>query len=180
MREIQFLHDQGDLPPSLEKVHFLRSLDKEVIDKVMDAAVMLECDPGDSLIIEGDATDFFCILLTGEMDIMKDGQRVSRLSGSGEMIGELALVTNRERAASVVAASHAYCLKIDPSSMEKLDLAERNGFYAALYRFTSKLLADRLTEASKKIAKLESKVRELSGLSAEADPDDGQPPVYRL
>ena len=179
MREIQYHHDSGQLPPSLEKVPFLRGMEEGLMEKLMGDAVILEFYRDDSLIVEGDVTDFFCILLTGQLDIVKDGEHVTTISGAGEMIGELALVNSQARTASVVAKSHGYCLKIEPTSLQELQEPERDAFYAKLYQFAAKMLATRLEEADKKIADLEANVRELSGLDVPKE-DRGGPVVYRL
>ena len=182
MREIPFRHDSGTLPPSLRKVPFLRGLDAGVSEKLMAESVLLECDPGDTIIIEGDESKFFCILLRGVMDVVKDGKNVNRISHPGEMLGELALITDSRRSASVVAAAHSFCLKVEPKFLEGLNDAERNGFYAQLYQFVTKILGERLDDSSKRIVGLEKKIQELSGVvpsDGTTDPED-QPGVYRL
>ena len=103
MREIRYQHEPGSLPPSLEKVSFLRGLDGDTIDGLLSESVLLECNPGDTIISEGDDSKFFCILLKGAMEILKDGKQVNQVSDSGAMVGELALVTDSTRNASVVA-----------------------------------------------------------------------------
>ena len=151
------------------------------MDKLLQQAVLLECDAGDRIISEGDESKFFIILLKGVMDVVKDGERVSRISHLGEMLGELALVNDSARTASIVSATHSFCLKIEPEFLDGLSDTERNGFYARLYQFVTKILGDRLEESSKRIAELEKKVDELSGSTGGDGPSPTrQPGVYRL
>ena len=109
MREIQYRHESGSLPPSLQQVPFLRGLKVEVLDKLLSGAVLLECEAGDAVISEGDESKFFCILLKGTMDVVKDGERVTRIGEPGEVVGELALVNDCRRCASFVAATLSFC-----------------------------------------------------------------------
>jgi CRP/FNR family cyclic AMP-dependent transcriptional regulator len=182
MREIQYRHESGSLPPSLEKVPFLRGLDAAVSESLIADSVLLECDPGDMVIEEGDDSKFFCILLKGAMDVVKAGKKITRFSDPGEMLGELALVNDSTRSASVVAVTHSFCLKVEPEFLDGLSDAERNGFFAQLYQFVTRILGDRLEESSKRIVQLETRVQELSGGTAgdpASDADDA-PGVYRL
>jgi len=181
MREIQYHHESGSLPPSLQQVPFLSGLKATLLDKLLSQAVLLECNPSDTLISEGDESKFFCILLKGAMDVVKDGEKVTRISELGEILGELALVNDSRRSASVVAATHSFCLKIEPEFLDGLSDAERNGFFAKLYQFVTKLLGERLEESSKRIAELEQQVHELSGAVSDPKPDAGDGAgVYRL
>ena len=181
MREIQYHHEAGSLPPSLQQVPFLRGLKETLLDKLLSEAVLLECEPGDAVISEGDDSKFFCILLKGAMDVVKDGEKVSRISEAGEILGELALVNDSRRSASVVAATHSFCLKIEPEFLDGLNDAERNGFFAKLYQFVTRLLGERLEESTKRIAELEHQVQQLSGARGDSAPGpDEEPGVYRL
>lgn len=178
MREIHYNHETGNLPPSLEKVPFLQGMGDSIIDKLLGEAVLLECDPGDTIVEENDETQFFCILLKGAVKIMKDGKEVSRLSDFGEMLGEMALATEHGRSASMIAASHVFCLKVEPEFLDDLSEADRNGFFAQLYRFVVKLLGERLEESSQRIASLEERLREFTGRNDASD--DGDTPVFRI
>lgn len=179
MREIRYRHESGQLPPSLERVPFLQGLEESMADTLLTDAVLLECDPGDTLISEGDDSRFFCILLKGAVDILKDGEKVNTIRHSGEILGEMALATENPRSASVVAKTHAFCLKVEPDFLDGLNEAERNGFFAKLYQFVVRLLGERLEQSSNRIAQLEEKVATFSGGSTE-DADGDGPKVYRI
>jgi len=180
MHEIRYRHESGKVPPSLETVPLLHSLGDTTMDSLLSQAVILECERGDTLIEEGDDSKFFCILLKGAVDIIKEGEKVNRINDSGEIVGEMALVTENPRSASVVAASHVYCLKIEPDFLEKLGEAERAGFFAKLYQFVVKLLGERLEESSRRIAQLEEQVATFSGAPKDGGDDSGDERVYRI
>ena len=178
MREIKYNHQPGSLPDSLQHVPFFHELKSGLIDELLSDAVLLECDPGDEFICEGDTTKYFCILLKGAMDILKNGRKVGSLKHPGEVVGEMALVTGTRRTASVVASEHSFCLKIEPEFLEDLSDADSNAFYAMLYKFVSRILGERLEESSRKIARLELQLRDSSGGDVERRTDE--PDVYRL
>ena len=99
MREYRYRHESGQLPPSLEEVPLLSGLEDSMIDTLLSDAVLLECNPGETIISEGDDSKFFCILLRGTVDITKDGEKVAQLAQAGEIVGELALATENTRSA---------------------------------------------------------------------------------
>ena len=161
MREIHYRHQEGMLPPTLQSVPFLQALDGEMLDKVLGNTVIIECERGDVIIKEGDDSNYFCILLKGTVDVTKGGERVARLDGAGEMLGELALLNGENRSASVVAATHAFCLRVEPEFLKELPDASRNAFYAILYRFVAGLLSERLDSCSKRLAEREDELRQI-------------------
>ena len=163
MRTITYHHVPGALPDSLQNVPFFLGLEDALIDKLLEESVLLECDPGDTIITEGERSRFFCILLKGTIDIVKQGKKVGRVANSGEIIGELGLASDTARTASAVASTPVFCLKVDPGFLVSFDDVERSGFYAALYKFVTKILGERLEESSRRIAQLEERVRQFEG-----------------
>ncbi len=161
MREIYYRHEGGALPPTLQRVPFLQEFEGELLDKVLANMVVLECERGDVIIKEGDDSKYFCILLKGSIDVTKGGERVAHIEGAGEVVGELALLNDENRSASVVAATHAFCLRVEPGFLEDLSDSGRHAFYAILYRFVTGLLSERLDACSKRLAAREDELRQI-------------------
>lgn len=163
MREIPYLHEPGLLPPSLARVPFLAKFDPPQLDRLLSHAVILDCDPGDVIIEEGDDSRFLCILLRGAVDVVRHGVRIAAIKDAGEVFGELAVLGGEARSASVVATTSVFCLRIDPEFLEGLTDLERSGFYAVVYRFVNALLAERLDDCSRRLAEVESELAALKG-----------------
>ena len=155
MKEYPYHHEPGQLPPSLASIPFLTGFDETGVNQILDNTSIVECDRGDTLIREGESPEFLYILLRGQVGVYKGHEKITSLNASGELIGELGLLNNEARSASVIADSPAYCLKIDSGFMNSISDAERSGFYAIIYRFLAELLADRLATTSAKLAELE-------------------------
>ncbi len=155
MREIPYNHETGNLPPTLAKVPFLKSVDQPALDGILKHSSLIECDPGDVIIREGDTPEEFFVLLRGTVQVTKSGKEVAVIDSAGELIGELGVLNQEARSATVAAATHAFCLKIGSRFLEKLSDADRNAYYAVLYRFLVEVLAGRLAETSARLAELE-------------------------
>ncbi|MEM0970507.1 MAG: hypothetical protein AAGJ31_14220, partial [Verrucomicrobiota bacterium] len=63
--------------------------------------------------------------------------------------------------ATLVAETQVYCLRVDPSFLEDLSDVERSAYYASLYCFLAKLLAERLDSTTTKLAIAEQRLSEL-------------------
>ncbi|XP_051551217.1 protein kinase, cAMP-dependent, regulatory, type II, alpha, B [Myxocyprinus asiaticus] len=114
----------------IESVPLLKSLQLSERMKIVDVLGMKSFKNGDQIIRQGDEADCFYIVESGEVKIMmrsktRAGQRsneeveIARCT-RGQYFGELALVTNKPRAASVYASGETRCLVIDVQAFERL------------------------------------------------------------
>lgn len=96
--------------------------------------------PGEILFKAGDAADGMYVMLEGALDVTVGGKVVEH-STRGAILGEMALIDQSPRGATVVAR--------EPSSLVKLDqrrfqfLIQQNPFFAT---HVMKVLADRLRQ----------------------------------
>jgi CRP-like cAMP-binding protein len=160
MREIPYIHEPGKLPPTLAKVPFLASVSSSCLDEVLSHTSVVECEPGDIIIQEGETTEDapFFILLKGKLLISKGGKEIARIDTAGELIGELALLNSEEeftRSATASALDHVYCIKVDSKFLHDLNPEERQAYYAVLFRFLAQIMTERLRQADDRIAELE-------------------------
>lgn len=89
----------------LEEVPLLSSLTLYERSKIADALDTQKYPPGATIIREGDPGEAFFILESGEAEVYKreSGDSVLKKYGKGDYFGELALLDDKPRAASVVA-----------------------------------------------------------------------------
>lgn len=89
----------------LEEVPLLSTLTLYERSKIADALDTKKYPPGATIIREGDPGEAFFILESGEAEVYKreSGDSVLKKYGKGEYFGELALLDDKPRAASVVA-----------------------------------------------------------------------------
>nr|XP_057911306.1 protein kinase, cAMP-dependent, regulatory, type II, alpha, B [Doryrhamphus excisus] len=114
----------------VECVPLLKSLELSERMKIVDVLGARSFKDGERIIAQGDMAECFFIVESGEVRITiksktKVGQQdqaeveVARCS-RGQYFGELALVTNKPRAASVYAVGATKCLVIDIQAFERL------------------------------------------------------------
>lgn len=120
----------------LEKVCILESLDQWERLTVCDALEPCAFDDGEEIVVQGQPGDEFFIIVEGYATVLQrrnpeeEPIEVSHL-GVSDYFGEIALVLNRPRAATVVARGNLKCVKLDRSRFERVmglcvDILKRN------------------------------------------------------
>lgn len=114
----------------IESVPLLKSLEATERMKIVDVLGAKQFSEGERIITQGDKADCFYIVESGEVRIMMKSKtkadhadnaevEIARCS-RGQYFGELALVTNKPRAASAYAEGDVKCLVIDVQAFERL------------------------------------------------------------
>ncbi len=149
----------------LKKIPFIQQFDEAYIDQVYQAAELREYEPDDVLIEEGAMDRAIYILLVGEVKVMKADEEITRIDQYGEIFGELAVVNNEVRSASIAAVSATYCLVIDTDFMDDMDLHARTACYSIIYRHCADILSRRLKACNEEMVKLKKEITRLRALT---------------
>uniref|UniRef100_A0A8C4R4N9 cAMP-dependent protein kinase type II regulatory subunit n=1 Tax=Eptatretus burgeri TaxID=7764 RepID=A0A8C4R4N9_EPTBU len=124
----------------IETVPLLKSLDLSERIKVVDVIESRTYQDGERIIAQGDKADCLFIVECGDVRIamrrksmveMEGGEVEITRCGRGQYFGELALVTNKPRAASAYAVGEVKCAVMDVKAFERLlgpcmDIMKRN------------------------------------------------------
>uniref|UniRef100_A0A3Q1FEK5 Protein kinase, cAMP-dependent, regulatory, type I, beta n=1 Tax=Acanthochromis polyacanthus TaxID=80966 RepID=A0A3Q1FEK5_9TELE len=109
----------------LSKVSILESLDKWERLTVADALEPVQFEDGEKIVVQGEPGDDFFIITEGIASVLQrrsDNEEyveVGRL-GPSDYFGEIALLLNRPRAATVVARGPLKCVKLDRPRFERV------------------------------------------------------------
>jgi len=113
------------LNDSIKNILLFRSLDKEQMQEVLDAMFEKEVKIGDEIIKQGDDGDNFYVIDTGKYDIfvMVNGKPklVGNYTNEG-FFGELALMYNMPRAATITAATKGIVWALDRQTFRRIVL----------------------------------------------------------
>uniref|UniRef100_A0A671F7G1 Protein kinase cAMP-dependent type I regulatory subunit beta n=1 Tax=Rhinolophus ferrumequinum TaxID=59479 RepID=A0A671F7G1_RHIFE len=109
----------------LSKVSILESLEKWERLTVADALETVQFEDGEKIVVQGQPGDDFFIITEGTASVLQrrspneEYVEVGRL-GPSDYFGEIALLLNRPRAATVVARGPLKCVKLDRPRFERV------------------------------------------------------------
>jgi CRP-like cAMP-binding protein len=138
---------QGSTDEQLADVPLFAGLSKKQLSKISGLMTHVDLEAGTVLVHEGEIGREFVIVLDGEVEVSRNGKAIA-VRRAGDYIGEIALLDNRPRTATVTAKTKV--------AVEVLSRAE-----------FSSLLADAPELSSQIMATI---ARRLAELDAEANP----------
>lgn len=103
----------------IRRVPLFGGLSKRELDEVAGIADELAIAEGTELTLEGAAGHEFLVLVEGAADVRRRGRKVNTL-GSGDFLGEIALVTGRPRTATVTTTAPSRMLVITARDFKSL------------------------------------------------------------
>ncbi|CAD5216587.1 unnamed protein product [Bursaphelenchus okinawaensis] len=109
----------------LSRVQILSDLDKWERANLADALERCDFEPGTHVVEQGQPGDEFFIILDGQAQVLQKRsddapfEKVGNL-GSSDYFGEIALLLDRPRAATVVAETPLKCVKLDRNRFERV------------------------------------------------------------
>ena len=106
-------------PDRLQAIPLLAGLDLDVLASIAQLCVTHSYAPDDDVFRQDDAGDKFYLIVRGRFQVIQDGRRVAILE-DGDCFGEIALVTDRPRNATVRALTAATCLALDRAHFQQL------------------------------------------------------------
>jgi CRP-like cAMP-binding protein len=103
----------------LKGVPLFSKLDKKALQDVAHIADELDLPAGKEMATEGDRGREFFVLLKGEADVTRGGEKINTMR-EGDFFGEIALVTKMPRTATVTATSDVDVLVITERAFDDL------------------------------------------------------------
>ena len=125
----------------LSAVPLFSGLSRREVGEIARNVTEVEMSPGEYLAFEGEIGRQAMVILAGQVTVRKNGRKVAEL-GKGDVVGEMSLVTNKPRNASVRADTFVAALVMD--SKEFATLMDEHPRVAAKILRT---VAERLIEA---------------------------------
>lgn len=106
-------------------------------------ALVVHCHAGDVVLAEQDGSNSLGIILKGKAEVVAHGKKLATME-EGQVFGEMALVLNTRRTASIVAAEEdTEIMLCSPSAYQRL---EKDADKACFWQNLAKVLAQRVLE----------------------------------
>jgi len=98
------LFSQDTKVQALKRVPLFEDLSRKELTELAKVSDDLEVEPGKELTKEGETGQEFFVIVEGEIEVTSKGKRVA-LRGGGEFVGEIALLEDTPRTATVTATT---------------------------------------------------------------------------
>ena len=105
--------DRELIQAAIEKNFVFDHLTKEEYGPFVNAFEKVHFPKDEKIIVQGDVGDYFYVITRGKVAFEVNGEKVGEPAGKGTSFGELALLYQAPRAATVVAASDVTLFRID-------------------------------------------------------------------
>lgn len=158
MKESPYLEDREHLIAKYGYVALLGSANKRYLKQLLRVSKLRSYDVGDTITAEGEHDHWAYILLDGEVIVSKKGEKLASIKRLGEVFGELTMIDNRARSATIQAETATICLAIDISLVDKMNDEERDAFFAVFFLTLTDVLSSRLRAADDELARLKNKL----------------------
>jgi CRP-like cAMP-binding protein len=124
----QLLADMAEVPdfaPTLQQVAELRSLppfqhlEPVQLSELLEFGEWVNLEPGNDVIRQGESGDSFYAIGSGQVEVIRDGERVRTL-GPGAYFGEVALLLDVPRTATVRTMTAVRAYRLDREGFDRL------------------------------------------------------------
>ena len=101
-------------------------------------------------------------LLSGKTQIVKDGVQIAQIDKRGEIFGEMRVISDLGRSASIYAVGRTVCLAVDTKAGERLTSQEEiDKFLLMLYRVFAEFVAMRLRLTNEELVRTKKEILRL-------------------
>jgi len=162
MKEIPFDPNDRETLTRLQQMPIFGAMDEERLPKVLGMAMLRRYEKDETIITEGDTDQAVYFLIMGRCSVSIEGVNVNAISEIGDVFGEMGIIDQKPRSATVRAEKPVLCLVLDSEFIERLEGVDKLAAEALFYRIFSEMLAARIRDANARILYLEEKLEECS------------------
>ncbi|MGK0289226.1 MAG: diguanylate cyclase (GGDEF)-like protein/PAS domain S-box-containing protein [bacterium] len=120
------LKDQAELIQELASTigssTYFKSVDNDLLTHIFASSVCIDVEKGDAIIQQGAENDFMVyILVEGDFEVLHEGNFILRIHRTGQLIGEIAVISSDPRSADVIATKKSRVVAIQSSFLHDKD-----------------------------------------------------------
>jgi CRP-like cAMP-binding protein len=157
MIESKYLKENIENIQKLLSISALSNFETKSLGKILRLSKIRQYENGEQIIKEGDYDPWLYFLLSGKIRISKEGVTIGHLDKKGEIFGEMRIVDDQSRSASVFADGKTICLAVDTSARHRIstsdDKDDRLDFLLLLYRIFAEYMTARLRLTNEELIK---------------------------
>ena len=157
MIESKYLKQNIENIQKLLSISALKHFETKNLSKLLRLSKIRQYEDGETIIAEGDFDPWLYFLLSGRIRVAKEGVTISRIDKQGEIFGEMRVIDERSRSASVYAEGQTVCLAVDTAAHDRIgadgDKGGQLDFLLLLYRIFAEYMTARLRLTNEELIK---------------------------
>ena len=157
MIESKYLKQNIENIQKLLSISALKNFETKNLSKLLRLSKIRQYEDGETIIAEGDYDPWLYFLLSGRIRVAKEGVTISRIDKQGEIFGEMRVIDERSRSASVYAEGQTVCLAVDTAAHDRIGSdGDKDGqldFLLLLYRIFAEYMTARLRLTNEELIK---------------------------
>lgn len=171
MIESRYLKENIENIQRLMAIPALRHVESVNLGRLLRLSKVRQYEDGERIIRENDTDPWLYFLLSGKIRVLKNGEDLGIIDKKGEIFGEMRIIDDQRRSATVLAAGKTICLAVNTDAVDRLSTsdkkAERLDFVILLYRIFAEYMAERLRMTTEELAQAKKEIRRLGGTVSE-------------
>ena len=148
MIESKYLKENIENIQRLMTIQALKHFETRNLGKLLRLSKIRQYEDGEQVIQEGDRDPWLYFLLSGKIRITKGGEEIGIIDRKGEIFGEMRIIDDQSRSASVHAVGKTVCMAVDTSAGNRLTTSDEKDakldFLLLLYRIFAEYITARL------------------------------------
>ena len=157
MKETEYLEDSKAYIERLRNIPTISPFDEKSLEGLLGLSKIRKYEPEELIMEEGNFDSWIYFLISGKVNVIKDGNIISTLKRTGDIFGEMGVIDGSARSATIQAVEPTACLATDASYIDRLSGDDRLAFGYILYRVFSEILANRLRVTSEEFVRAKGK-----------------------
>lgn len=162
MKEFNFDLTNSDLMARLRQMPVFDAMESSQLRPLLQLACLRSYAEDEVIIEEGDTDHSVHFLVMGSCQVNVDGMDVTILDKVGEVFGEMGLIDNSPRSATITAIEPTVCMVLDGHFLDRLKDVDKLAAEALFYRIFSEILATRIRDANARLLALDGALEDLS------------------
>lgn len=166
MIESKYLKENIENIQRLMSIQALKHFETRNLGKLLRLSKIRQYEDGEQIIQEGDMDPWLYFLLSGKIRISKENEDIGTINKKGEIFGEMRIVDDQSRSASVFAVGDTVCLAVDTSAGDRLSSSEekdeRLDFLLLLYRIFAEYQTARLRLTNEELVRAKRDAKRIS------------------
>ena len=150
-----------DVVEKIKTLPALESFNVKDLKELLRISKISRYEPGELIVDESSYDGWIYYLISGRVQILKNGAEMAILQRTGDVFGEVGSMNGNELSVSVIALDQATCLKIDISNVDGLPAENRFVFRYIIFRGFAEVLAKRLRITTEKYLRAKEEIERL-------------------